>query len=464
MTLEQFFISIGYNISSLTKSMRDVDLYASWYNGIVESFHKYYVFNGDKKIHKTRYSMNLPKKICENFADLIMNTKTSITISNDRSSEELSKIFDANNFYVKANQAIEKTFAMGLGAFLLSLDKNLGIKIQFVDAKNIIPLTFDNYGISECAFVSDETSIDGDQAKYVQVHRLDSNNCYVINNYKFVVGKSGDLTQINSDEIAKDVKTNSSTSWYSILKPNVVNNLDLESPFGLPIFANALDTIKSLDIIYDSFVNEIQNGRKRLFVTSEALKVNSSGQLSHAFDPNDVVFYLLEGNFSNDNKYVQEVNGDLRINELSLALQTNLEILSMKLGLGRDYYRLGETGVERTATEVVAANSDLFRTIHKHEILVKSCLSNFVKAIQEVAKNYFSLNIDGDIFVDFDDSVIESDSALREQDRLDVAMGVMPLSEYRSKWYGEDIETAREMISLANIERLSQPKEVKEVD
>lgn len=70
----------------------------------------------------------------------------------------------------------------------------------------------------------------------------------------------------------------------------------MDSPFGLPIYANSIDTIKALDLTYDSFTNEIQNGRKRLFVTQDALKVDANG-FRNAFDPQDVVFYLLDGSF-----------------------------------------------------------------------------------------------------------------------------------------------------------------------
>lgn len=395
----------------------------------------------------------MPKKICENFADLIMNSKTSITLSSDKSTERLKDIFLANNFFVKANQAIEKSFALGTGAFLLSIDKYLGIKIQFVSAKNIIPLSFDSFDITECAFVSDTVSSDGEVIKDVQVHRINSNREYTISNYRFTVGNNDHIALLDSEDLPAKIETNSALPWFSFIRPNTVNNIDIDSPFGLPVYANCLDTIKSIDIIFDSFVNEIQNGRKRLFVTAEALKVNAKGKLGHAFDPNDVVFYLLDGNIGNENKYVQEVNGNLRIQELRLALQTNLEILSIKLGFGRNYYQLGENRFEKTATEVIASNSDLYRTIHKHEILIAESIKKLIKTIQYISKTYFGISMDGESYVDFDDSVIESDAERRAQDRIDVSMGVMTLAEYRSKWYGESIELSQEMINAARSEK-----------
>lgn len=455
MTLKEFFKNVGYNIDIFFDNQNRIQNYISWYYGIVEDFHRYYIFNGDKKIFKNRYSLHFPKRICETFADLICNEKTSIHLSHDSSNKILDEILEQNHFYLKLNQAIEKSFALGFGAFVLSFDK-LKINIQFVTCDKIIPLRYDSNFIYECAFITDTFDFNGDFARFIQVHHKDEKDEYIIDNYKFSVGTNGELIPFNDDQyydIPKHIETHSTIPWFSIVKPNCINNFDINSPFGLPVYLNCIDVIKGLDIVYDSLVNEIQNGRKRLFVTSDALKVSSDGCFKNAFDPNDVVFYLLDSNNDQDkNKYVQEVNGQLRINELRLALQTNLELLASKLGFGQNYFKMDNFYHNniRTATEVISSNSDLYRTVHKHEVLLEDSIKTLIKSIQFISKNIFNTNIDGDIFIDFDDSIIESDESKREQDRKDVEMGAMSLAEYRSIWYDEPIELAKQMISSNN--------------
>lgn len=455
MTLKEFFKNVGYNIDIFFDNQNRIQNYISWYYGIVEDFHRYYIFNGDKKIFKNRYSLHFPKRICETFADLICNEKTSIHLSHDSSNKILDEILEQNHFYLKLNQAIEKSFALGFGAFVLSFDK-LKINIQFVTCDKIIPLRYDSNFIYECAFITDTFDFNGDFARFIQVHHKDEKDEYIIDNYKFSVGTNGELIPFNDDQyydIPKHIETHSTIPWFSIVKPNCINNFDINSPFGLPVYLNCIDVIKGLDIVYDSLVNEIQNGRKRLFVTSDALKVSSDGCFKNAFDPNDVVFYLLDSNNDQDkNKYVQEVNGQLRINELRLALQTNLELLASKLGFGQNYFKMDNFYHNniRTATEVISSNSDLYRTVHKHEVLLEDSIKTLIKSIQFISKNIFNTNIDGDIFIDFDDSIIESDESKREQDRKDVEMGAMSLAEYRSIWYDEPLELAKQMISSNN--------------
>ena len=45
---------------------------------------------------------------------------------------------------------------------------------------------------------------------------------------------------------------------------------------------------------------------------------------------------------------------------------------------------------------------------------------------------------------DFKDSILTDEREERKQDQQDLANGTLRPDEYRSKWRGEDIETARE--------------------
>ena len=308
MTLDDFFKQIGYDTNNLHKGHEAIVNYMNWYHGYIDEFHKYYVYNGDQKIYRNRYSLNIAKMICENFADLIMNEKVSITLDNKESDKIVNDILRKNKFNIRANQAIEKVFALGMCCILVSPDEDLGINIQFITANNIFPLSFGSKGIYECAFVSEEVIRIGldekpSLIKNVQVHRKDENGEYIINNYRFKSDSCGRLDPIELDNLPFEIRTGSRRRWFIPIKTAIVNNIDMESPFGLPIYANSIDTIKALDLTYDSFTNEIQNGRKRLFVTQDALKVNSQG-FRNAFDPQDVVFYLLDGSFEGKNSNV----------------------------------------------------------------------------------------------------------------------------------------------------------------
>ena len=48
-------------------------------------------------------------------------------------------------------------------------------------------------------------------------------------------------------------------------KPLLTNNLFSDSPFGIPHYANAIDVMKTVDIDFDAFKNEVKDGRRRIF-------------------------------------------------------------------------------------------------------------------------------------------------------------------------------------------------------
>ena len=465
LKLKEFFKTIGYDIREILSYKSSDDKYLSWYKGFVNNFHKYYVYNGERQVFKNRYSLNLAKKICENFADFLMNEKVRVTLGTDKNTKIINDLLRKNNFWVKANQGIEKTFALGTGCFLLSLDKKLQIKIQFVSASNIYPLSYDKDEIFECAFVSDKIkfnkiSLKSEKIRDIQLHVVE-NEQYIIKNFRFKVNENEDLFEIPLDDIPAETQTGDSFRWFIPIKPNIINNFNLDSPFGIPIYANSLEVLKSLDLTFDSFVNEIQNGRKRLFVTQDAMKVSSDGCFKNAFDPEDVLFYILDSNFS-DNKpnYVQEINSQLRIEELKNAIQTNLDLLSMKLGLGDQYFKFENNLTPKTATEVISENSDLFRTIKKHEQVLENALIELISAIIKIGNSTNLFNIQNEtINIDFDDSIIESKEQNRLQDRQDVAMDAQSLVEYRMNWYGEDEQTARAKIE--EIRKNNNEKELK---
>ena len=210
---------------------------------------------------------------------------------------------------------------------------------------------------------------------------------------------------------------------------------------GISIYANAVDTLKKLDMEYDSYYNEFDLGRKRIFVAPEML-TNVDGSM--AFDPDDSVFYSLPEDYnSGKDGLIKEVDMSLRVEEHSKAINDDLKYLSLKCGFGTERYRFDGAGV-KTATEVISDNSDMYRMLKKHEIILEDVLKQLVKIIIRLGRvTGNNLNPDTKITIDFDDSIIEDKETERQQDRQDVSMGAMSLEEYRAKWYGETEEVAR---------------------
>ena len=84
-----------------------VQEWKSWYVGDVKGFHRYKVHNGASVVRCKRYTLNMGKKIPEDWANLLMNERVEITLEGQREQDFIDRVFTENNFLVKANEMQE---------------------------------------------------------------------------------------------------------------------------------------------------------------------------------------------------------------------------------------------------------------------------------------------------------------------------------------------------------------------
>ncbi len=373
-----------------------------WYQNDVEKFHKYKVFNGVVTKEEERYKLGMAKKVCEDWANLLLNEKVAIKAGNYE--KRLQEVLDNNNFLVRANQLIEMAFALGTGAIVEYLDGE-EVMIDYIRADMIYPLSWDNGDITECAFGSVRV-IDGKEVLYLQIHRLgkadneeDSEHYYIENKY---IDRKESKELDPPEGVIPLVPTGYDKPLFQIITPNICNNIDLDSPLGVSVFANAIDQLKGCDLVYDSYMNEFVLGRKRILVPISFAKkqMEKDGVAAPAFDASDTVYYQMPGD-RDSNLKLTEVDMSIRANEHELAVQRSLDVLALKTGLGAGRYQFDSSGV-KTATEVISDKSDLYQNRQKNAIIVNAALINMVEAIA-----FLDAGREVEVSIDFDDSIIE---------------------------------------------------------
>lgn len=404
-TVREYIRRLGYTPPS-DETYDHIDEWLDWYQGEVEKFHKYKVWNGIHVRECQRMTLGMAKKVCEDWANLILNEKVSIKAGEYE--PRLNEILDKNNFRVRANQLVEVAYALGTGAFVeyLSGDE---VMIDYIRADMIIPLAWDNGDITECAFGSYK-SMDGEEFVYVQLHRLgreeegENPGQYFIEN-RYVNAETGEEVEPPVDVIPV-IATGSERPLFQIIMPNIQNNIDLDSPLGISVYANALNQLAGCDIVYDSYVNEFILGKKRIIVPVKMAKImmTKDGNTIPLFDPNDTVYYAMPDD-SQDGQSLKESNLTIRSQDHELGIQRALDLLSLKCGMGTGRYQFDGSGV-KTATEVISDKSDLYQNLKKNEIPVTAAILGMVDAIAF---------LDGrgpvEATVDFDDSIIEDSNA-----------------------------------------------------
>lgn len=429
----------------------------SWYQGNVKGFHNYTVQNGERQVKCRRYSLGMGKKLCEDWANLLMNEKVQITLEGQKEQDFIDLVLTENNFTVKANEMQEMKSALGTVAYVprvigqeISESGDIvpgnasGIVLDYVTIENIYPLSWQNGYISECAF-SSEVTRGGKDYLYLQIHRREDNGNYVIENriYRYDNEQLADEQLVNVkgfENIPPVVHTGSDKRQFAIDRPNIANNVNYLLPTGIAVYANAIDVLQGVDIAYDSYVNEFKLGKKRIMVKPSAAQYLDG---TPAFDPDDVVFYVMPED-TEDGAVVTPIDMTLRTAEHNTGIQDQLNILSSKCGFGETYYRF-DGGSVATATQVISENSTMFRTIKKMEIVLEQALVELCRILLRMGNTAMNagLNEDVEISIDFDDSIIEDKQTDFSRDMQLLSAGIMNDWEFRMRWMNEDEATAK---------------------
>lgn len=438
------------------------ELWLEWYKGCVESFHKYKMkVNG---INKTfdRKTLNLAKKFCEDMSKLSWTEKTRITLDSDEKTKKLWEILDSkeNGFTKNFADFIEKGFALGTGVLVEYQDENKKILIDYIDGTSVIPFKYTNSYINGLITINRFT----EGKKYytqITIHSFDGEE-YVRENQLYVSEKKNDVGEkIDFKSKFPNVKEketiSTQTPRFQVFKPNLVNNVDIQTPMGISIFANSVDVFQSADIKYDAFCDDFILGKKKILVDRTAMKaqqtVNENGEVEHIqyFDANDRAFVAISGM---EEQPVKEIDFNLRSEEFISAINADINYASSNIGLGSNWYKFDSNGL-KTATEVISENSEAFRTKKHNDIIVNDVIYDLVRTICEMAGIETK-----EIIIEPDDSIIEDKEAERTKAQSEVMQGLRSKKNYLMTIRGMSEEEAEKELQLIKEEQGGNEEEL----
>lgn len=456
MNIEEFLNkNYGYNPKVKQQWKQYIDLWEAWYNGLEEKFHNYIIYNGREEVPMTRSTLNMAKKCCEDWADLLFNEKCTITLADKSENDTLQAVLDELNFWEFINKSIERAGALGTGAIVLSLDniindgigfntENVKPNLSYVDIHGIFPISWNNKKITECAFIDSFVS-NGQKYCVMSVHVIGEAGTYIIKNHLFKTDDQGNITEeIENNGILKEFDTRSGIPWFSIISPNSNNNKQKNSPFGLSFFANSIDILKAIDMGFDTFINEIELSRKRIFVRDDLVDYGPDGKGHPVFHATDIAVYTLPNGMDKDD-LIQSENSIIRSGALEKYLKNMLSIFSDSVGFETNFYTFENNTAVKTATEVISNNNKMYRRKRKHEILLEAALYDIVSCLCKALTDFtgYKLSTQG-LTIKFDDSIIEDTGAISERALLEYKNGLISAVEYRQKVFGESTLLAEE--------------------
>ena len=429
-----------------------IDTWKRLYSGYLPEFHDVTSKTIDGQKKRKRATLNMAKVVSQELATIVFNEKCAISTSDEDVTEYIDNVLYNNNFDKTFQNYLEYQFAMG-GMVIKPYVSDDMVKLSYVTADSFIPLTFSNKGIYEGVFIN-QTSKSDKIYTLLEWHYWENSN-YIIKNELYESDKtSGELGVKVPLSVMYDIEEEVSISnlknpLFVYFKPSTANHIDTSSPLGVSVFAHAMDTLKTLDIAYDSYQREFLLGKRRILVPATAIKTvvdPLTGATNRYFDSNDEVYEA----FNMEQEKIHDNTVELRVEEHIAAINSLLNILAMQIGFNAGAFSFdGKSGL-KTATEVVSENSKTFRTKQSHENVIEAGLIQLVESIMELTALYDlgDYNIsDLKVSIAFDDSIAEDKGAEIEKQINLVLNGLTSRKRAIKKIHGVTDEEAEEILN-----------------
>ena len=385
----------------------------------------------DPKATRNMAYLNLSKAVCSELAGMVWTDQAEISISTDGFTPTeaqpvdpletwVKKVLKYNAFNTKMLEAIEQAAAMGGEAIKVWRDVRRDsegkevpgserLKIGFCMADQFIPTAWDNAEITEGAFIS-RIAKGGYYYTRIEWHEWDGLTYYITNElYRAEINKNNspepqDILgmQVPLAELypLMDVSTpinGLEYSLFSYFRTPTANNIDDNSPLGVSIYANAMETLHAIDIVFDSFVREFRLGKKRIIVPARMVKTvvdPDTGEPRRYFDATDETYEALSTD-DPDSLKIQDNSVELRVDEHVAALNAFLNIFCLQVGLSSGTFSFDAKGGLKTATEVVSENSKTYKTVKNFQNMIRPAIVRLIDNIIAVGALYDMQTEDG---------------------------------------------------------------------
>lgn len=350
-----------------------------------------------------RYLLNAAKILCSELSGLVFAEEPTI-----KTDKDIQEVLDKNRFLPNMQGWLDRALALGGGALKWVIKDGEPI-IDYLSAANVVPVSYDSRGVTEADFISSVAN-EGKEYRLVEQHRKTPTGYEIkIKAYeKIGDNEYREVEKERAGVTGGDATVETYLPLFVIWRNPEANNIDAASPLGISIYANAIDTLQQLDIVFDYLSDELETSRRKIILPSSMIKTyfdTATRKSVPYYDKNERVYVA----FDDAEKQAMEpvsVDFPLRIEQIRQTIQTLLALLSKQCGLSDGF--LSFDGVSmKTATEVISENSRTFRTKKNIENSLSEMIVNFLESLREISGEYDVTTTSMEYSIEWDDSVIE---------------------------------------------------------
>lgn len=385
-------------------------------------------------------ALNAARAVCSELARLCFSEGTTLISADGETQSLLQRVLHENSFDQRFPDFLEKVFALGGGVIKVYWDG--GIKLDFVTADCFAPTAWDSRGIYGGAFGS-RVFRNGKSFFLAETQELSAEGLVIENKLFTDDGRAAKLSDAFDNLAEKSVLSGAKRPLFVYFR--AAGGRGKCPVLGSSVFAGAEDTLKALDIVFDSLNREFVLGKKRIIVPYYAVRgeYDENGEIKKYFDANDEVFQALSTTDTEELNIVDNTQ-TLRVEEHTEAISALLDLLCMQAGLSEGAICFSD-GTLKTAAEVVSRNSRTYRTQSLYRRLIADGLSQLAESICMLAKmaGLLSEQASESAEVAFADGVSEDEGTRTDRAIKLYAAGLIGKERALSQIYGISLEQAK---------------------
>lgn len=414
-----------------------------WYTNEESDFHTRKNLN-DQEI--TLEKLNFAKRCCADDANLCEIVEINAG-ENEKKFEGVQEILDDNRFGVMYRKQLERLAASGtVGAYirldnatLLENDTVTGgdIRINYINAAGIVPLTVENDEILECAFIGSDL-VKGKNEQTLVVFQRDEKGLYTAETFVFDENNREIVDRHITLQLG-DVKP------FAIMRTAEVNNLDNMEGYGLPKLYNVIPALKIVDLCWNILHGDLSKGDKLLLINELLATIKKDDEGKPIMTAEQKKLFILLGEKLPDQKsLIQEYNPEIRTGQIKEAMELALSLLSMMFGYGTKKYTFEDAQIQ-TATQYIGERQDEMQELNKQRQEAIDYIEGIVEAIIWFSNQFkkTTWELDEEICIEFDDSYVEDKNSKLERMRAD-ALSFPDVKEFTIQYVMEVLNCERD--------------------
>ncbi|MDE6728274.1 MAG: phage portal protein [Oscillospiraceae bacterium] len=394
-------------------------------------------------------SPNAAKALCAELSRLCFTENTELVCADKETETYLKRVLDENGFFERFPDFLEKAFALGGGVIKVYRDDG-GVRLDFVAADCFVPTKWNGRGFYGGAFGSNVTE-NGKSYVLAETQEVTDKGLVIENKLFSDSGRELELSELYPQMREKVVIKGFTKPLFVYFGTGAGKNRECP-PLGASVFADSEDTLKAIDIVFDSLTREFVLGRKRIIVPSYAVRgeYDENGELKRYFNVNDEVFEAFSTSDTDELK-ITDNTAVLRVSEHIAALSELLDLLCMQAGLSEGALSF-KSGTLRTATEVISRNSRTYRTACFYRKRIANGLARVAENICLLGKmsGELSRNACSEAAIRFADGVCEDEGTRIERAQKLFGCGLISKARAISEVYGISLDEAKSMVKEDN--------------